>query len=81
VSVTESGLQRWRMSWEEFLALPDDVRAEWVDGEAVVSPPVSADHGGAVIRLGSVLLTALPELLVVTEVGRCCPGNVSGRLT
>ncbi|GAA5143054.1 hypothetical protein GCM10023340_07630 [Nocardioides marinquilinus] len=59
--VTEGGLRRSRTSWEELLALPDDVRAEWVDGAVVVSPPR--------------LLTALPELLMVTEVGLLLPGE------
>lgn len=30
-------LQRLRMSYDEYLALPEDVRAKWVDGEVVVS--------------------------------------------
>ncbi len=33
-----------RMTYEEFLALPDDLRAEWVDGEVCVMPGISAEH-------------------------------------
>jgi Uma2 family endonuclease len=75
VSVTEQGLQRVRMSWDDYLALPDKPRAEWVDGEVVVSPPVAFGHGDAVAGLVVVLRAALPSLLVVTEVGVRLPGN------
>jgi Uma2 family endonuclease len=75
VSVTEPGLQRLRMSWDDFLALPERPRAEWVDGEVVVSPPVSFDHGDVVMRLGHALITALPRLHVVTGVGVRLPRN------
>ncbi|RNL60435.1 Uma2 family endonuclease [Nocardioides marmoriginsengisoli] len=73
--VAEPALQRFRMSWEEYLDLPEKPKAEWVDGEVVVTPPVSADHGYAVLGLGSVLRSALPSLSVVTEVGVRLPRN------
>lgn len=64
----EEPLQRVRMSWEEFLALPEWPRAEWVDGEAVImnAPPVFG-HGNAVLRLGAILMRHLPEHHVTTE--------------
>lgn len=33
MSVAEHGLQRLRMSWEDYLLLPEKPKAEWVDGE------------------------------------------------
>jgi Uma2 family endonuclease len=75
MSVPGAGLRRLRMSWEEFLELPGDLRTEWVDGEVVVSPPVGGDHGVATTRLGSVLTGALPGLLVGSEVGVWLPRN------
>jgi len=75
MSVPGAGLRRLRMSWEEFLELPGDLRTEWVDGEVVVSPPVGGDHGVATTRLGAVLTAALPGLLVGTEVGVWLPRN------
>lgn len=40
--VAESGYER--MSYEEFLALPSDVHAEWVDGEVILMPSASRLH-------------------------------------
>jgi len=78
MSVTEpglQGLQRLRMSWEEYLSLPERPKAEWVDGEVVVSPPVSPDHGLGAVRLAVALTEALPGLFVMTEVGLRLPRN------
>lgn len=75
MSVTEPGLQRLQMSWDDYLALPDDVRAEWVDGEVVVSPRPSLAHGRAVARLTYILLSALPDADVIAESGVRLPRN------
>ncbi|MFB9311608.1 Uma2 family endonuclease [Nocardioides plantarum] len=75
MSVAEHGLQRLRMSWDDYLLLPEKPKAEWVDGEVVVSPPVSFDHGEAVGGLMVALRTALPDLRTVTEVGVHLPRN------
>lgn len=75
MSVSEPALQRFRMSWEEYLALPEKPKAEWVDGEVVATPAVSPDHGFATMRLGLQLAQALPELLIMTEVGVKLPRN------
>ena len=75
MSVTEPGVQRLRMSWDDYLALPDDVRAEWVDGEVVVSPRPSRAHGRAVARVSAVLVAALPDADVIAESGVHLPGN------
>ena len=75
MSAPGAGIRRLRMSWEDYLALPHDLFAEWVDGEVVVSPRPSQVHGAAVVRLGSVLLTALPDLTVLSDTGVWLPGN------
>lgn len=62
-------LQRLRMSYEEYLELPDDVRAEYVDGEVIVTPPARLSHQKAEMRLGVALSNALPGLIVVAEAG------------
>jgi Uma2 family endonuclease len=62
-------LERVPMSWEQYLKLPERPRAEWVNGVAVImNAPVSFGHGDSAVRLGAVLLSALPELYVVSEV-------------
>lgn len=71
---------RVRMSWEDYLALPekaepDWVKAEWVDGEVLLMSPVFPEHGRAVMRLGRLLEDAFPELECVTEVGLTLPRN------
>ena len=65
----ESGLQYLRMSWEEYLELPERPRAEWVDGEVVVSPFGSATHGAICANVVFALKTALPSVTVMTETG------------
>lgn len=75
MSVAEEGLQLSRMSWEDYLLLPEKPKAEWVDGEVVVSPPVGFDHGDAVGELLVRLRGSLPGLHAVTEVGVHLPRN------
>lgn len=72
----EEPLQRVRMSWEEFLQLPEWPRAEWVDGEVVLlmSPPVF-DHGDAQTQLITLLVPLFPELYLVPEVFLVLPRN------
>jgi Uma2 family endonuclease len=72
----EEPLLRVRMSWDDYLALPEQPRAEWVDGEAVImnSPPVF-DHGSATGRLIVLLVTHFPERHVVPEVYLRLPRN------
>lgn len=72
----EEPLRRVRMSWEEFLELPEQPRAEWVDGEVVINvAPVCFDHGDAVGRLFRLLIPLFPERFLVTEVGLWLPRN------
>jgi len=73
---SEEPLRRVRMSWEEFLDLPEWPRAEWVDGEAVLlmAPPVF-DHGRAQVRLGALLLPLFPDFDISVETFLVLPRN------
>lgn len=75
VEVVEQGLQRFRMPWDEFLELQVEGKAEWVDGEVVVSPPNNVGHGITCARLIVVLTGALPDLDVGTDIGVWLPHN------
>jgi Uma2 family endonuclease len=44
VQLTEAPVQTEKMSYEAYLALPDDVRAEWKDGEVTILMPVKDNH-------------------------------------
>ncbi|WP_244931921.1 Uma2 family endonuclease [Nocardioides sp. W7] len=72
----EDPLRRVRMSWEEFLELPEWPRAEWVDGEVVmlVAPPVF-DHGTAQTQLTLLLAPLFPDCWVVPGVFLALPCN------
>lgn len=61
--VEVGGMHRERMSYEEWLALPEKPKAEWVDGWAVWSlmPPTPA-HGRSQVKLGIFFDKVLPEL-------------------
>jgi Uma2 family endonuclease len=48
-------LHRPRKTVEDYLALPDDVRAELIDGELYVTPGPFADHQRVVLNLGVLL--------------------------
>ncbi|MDT0203077.1 Uma2 family endonuclease [Nocardioides sp. AE5] len=71
--VTEPPLQRLRMSWEEYLALPERPRAEWVDGEVVVTPAASFEHQAVSRRLANRLETDLAGLHVYEAVNLRLP--------
>lgn len=61
--------ERRRMSVDDFLALPDDLRAEYVDGVAVLSPPGTWNHQSIALGVAVALKEALPGLVVATEAG------------
>lgn len=75
MSAPGAGIRRLRMSWEEFLALPEDLHTEWVDGEVLVSPPAGEPHFTATGRLCASMTTALPGLRVGPELGVWLPRN------
>ena len=54
-----------RMTYEQFWELPDDLRAEYVDGEAIVNPPPSFRHQEICARLHRLLTGQLSAGAVV----------------
>lgn len=68
-------LQRLRMSYDDYRALPDDVRAEWVDGEVVVSPSPTYPHQKLSRRLANAIESGLPGVDVVEAVTTRLPNN------
>lgn len=56
-------------SFEEYLALPDDLRAEYVDGAILMNPPPSFRHQMICLRLRDLLVSALPDAIVVVSAG------------
>lgn len=67
-------LERRRMSWEEYLALPEHPRAEWVDGEVVVSPDPVWRHQRIARKLANAF-DEVPGLLGSTSGNIRLPGN------
>ena len=66
-------LARTPMSRADFDALPEGVRAEYVDGVAIVSPPARGGHQGVGANLLVVLRAALPDAFVTYERGITLP--------
>ena len=71
----EPSLRYVPMSWEDYLALPEGTRAEWVDGVAVMSPPPAGGHWRAQVRLSALFEEHLPGLDVYGEVAIRLPRN------
>lgn len=57
------------MELADYLALPENVRAEWVDGVALVMTPADWRHQGVEANLVVALKTQLSGVFVVTEGG------------
>jgi Uma2 family endonuclease len=57
------------MSWEQYLKLPEQPKAEWVRGVAVImnAPPLF-EHGRVMVELTVMLHSALPRLHLVSDV-------------
>ena len=55
------------MSWEDYVALGTEPRAEYVDGRLLVSPSPSRPHQQTIHRLVSALEAVLPDDLDVTS--------------
>jgi Uma2 family endonuclease len=68
-------ITRLRMSWEDYLRLPEKPKAEYVDGEVLIMPPVPLPHARTVYRLSGLFIRELPDLDGGPEVGLHLPGN------
>ena len=62
-------LERRRMSRADFDALPREVRAEYVHGVALMSPPANHGHQFLATWIAAFLTQALPEFYVSREAG------------
>ena len=63
-------LERRPMGLAEYLALPEGIHAEYVDGVAIVSPPATNGHNTTQRRLANAIETGLSDALSVrTEAG------------
>ena len=60
-------LERRPATWEEYLALGEDVRAEYIDGQIVMSPNPRKSHQDAVDDLKPLLRSVLPPGYNVTR--------------
>ncbi|HWJ66485.1 MAG TPA: Uma2 family endonuclease [Nocardioides sp.] len=65
--------ERRAMPREEFEQLPEQVRAEYVDGVALMSPPSTGDHNGVAGEIYVVLRQAFPDAVVRYERGLALP--------
>lgn len=54
-------LERRPMGLEEYLALPEGTRAEYVDGAAVVTPPATSGHNKLQLRIANALEAGLSD--------------------
>lgn len=61
--------ERRGMSREEFDRLPEKVRAEYVDGLAILSPPSTGGHNDVGLEVALVLRQAFPAMVVRYERG------------
>lgn len=73
--VQESTIQRLRMSYDEWLAMSDEFRSEWVDGEVLLMPPVSGPHSTATFELMAALKRDLRGVRLYMDVGLRMPRN------
>lgn len=62
-------LVRVPMDFDDYLALPEWHRAEYVDGLAIVSPSATAPHQRISRRMANVIEAGCPTLFVVEAVG------------
>jgi Uma2 family endonuclease len=69
-------VERRRMSYDEWLALPEKPKSEWVDGEVViVNVPPSPDHSDASFGMHTEFKRAFPSYKVYADVWLRLPRN------
>lgn len=75
VEVVEPSLRYVPMSWQEFVELPEDSHAEWVDGVAVMAPNAVDGHNQCQRRLANLIEASIAALHVSTDVSVRLPRN------
>lgn len=68
-AAAEERIERMPMSLEDYLALPEGVRAEWVDGVALMTPPPRWSHNAVGLRLIRLFDATLTGIEPLYEVG------------
>ena len=68
-------IRRYRMSYEDYQALPEKPKHEWVDGEVLVMAPPSREHGETQVSVAFALKAALTGIRVAVEVDIALPRN------
>lgn len=71
----ESGLVRRQMSYDEWLAMSYEGRSEWVDGEALLMPPVTWRDSTANFALMAALNRDLRGVFLYADVGLHVPNH------
>lgn len=67
--------ERRAMSREEFDRLPEELRAEYVNGMALMSPPAAGGHQDVVLNVAVALREAFPRSVVRCEAGFALPSG------
>ena len=75
MSTTTAAWERIPMSWDEYEALGDTVRGEYVDGELIVAPFPNLRHQTIARRLANAIESALPSGVSVAESWGWKPGD------
>ena len=65
---------RRKMSWDEYLALPAQPKAEWVAGEAIIMAPPTFKHADAAGEIFYALRDSLTGVKVLMDAGVKFPG-------